>query len=199
MLCFYSSVLFFCAFPLQETTEILFDGFSLSKWKTAEKNTWRVENGAIVGGSLSQSTPKNSFLFYEKEFVDFELSLQFLLEGFPKQGMVNSGVQFRSEEFDGGKARGYQADIGDPTWWGSLCDEHRRNRVLASSDMGILSPALKREGWNNYVIRCEGPRIRLWINGVATVDYVERDSQISQKGKIALQLHCISVIIVYAL
>lgn len=186
---FFFPFLFSIVAPQQDEIETLFDGHSLSGWETTDENIWKVENGVIVGGNLSLPTPKNSFLFHKKEFDDFELKLQFLLEGFPEKGMVNSGVQFRSEKFGGGEARGYQADIGDPTWWGSLYDEHRRNRVLASSDMGALSPVLNREGWNDYVIRCEGPRIRLWINGIATVDYVESDSQIPHKGLIAFQLH----------
>ncbi len=43
--------------------------------------------------------------------------------------------------------------------------------------------------WNEYVIRCEGPRIRLWLNGVMTVDYTEPDPSIEQSGLIAVQIH----------
>jgi len=189
MFSFFFSFLFSIVTPYQDEIETLFDGHSLSGWESSEENTWTVINGAIVGGNLEQTTPNNSFLFFDKEFGDFELKLQFLLEGIPEQGMVNSGIQFRSEKFDGGKAKGYQADIGDPNWWGSLYDEHRRNRVLAYSNMKLLGPSLNRGKWNDYVIRCTGPRIRLWINGIQTVDYLEQDSQIPRKGKIALQLH----------
>ncbi|MDP6129037.1 MAG: DUF1080 domain-containing protein, partial [Planctomycetota bacterium] len=189
MLPVYFSTLALLAIPQQESFVPLFDGASLSGWESADENIWRVENGSIVGGALDQPTPQNSYLFFEEEFDDFELRLQFLLQGFPKQGMVNSGVQFRSEQVNGGGARGYQADIGDPTWWGSLYDEHRRDRVLASSDMNVLGPSLNREGWNDYAIRCEGPRVRLWINGILTVDYLEQDSKVPQAGKIAFQLH----------
>ena len=42
---------------------------------------------------------------------------------------------------------------------------------------------------NDYRILCEGRRIRLWINGVQTVDYTEEDESIEQKGLIGLQIH----------
>ena len=43
--------------------------------------------------------------------------------------------------------------------------------------------------WNEYRIRCEGPRIRTWINGVAMVDYVEKDKEIPLEGLIGVQAH----------
>ncbi|MFM7539188.1 MAG: FAD-dependent oxidoreductase, partial [Planctomycetota bacterium] len=48
---------------------------------------------------------------------------------------------------------------------------------------------LKIGEWNRYRIRAEGPRIRLWINDVLTVDYTEKDPKITLTGKIALQIH----------
>ena len=46
-----------------------------------------------------------------------------------------------------------------------------------------------RDDWNQYVIRCEGRRIRLWINDVPTVDYTEPDEVLEQTGIIGLQIH----------
>jgi hypothetical protein len=39
------------------------------------------------------------------------------------------------------------------------------------------------------LIRAEGRRIQLWINGVQTVDYTEEDPTIETTGVIALQIH----------
>ena len=61
--------------------------------------------------------------------------------------------------------------MGDPQWWGCLYDESRRNKVLAHSDMKEVSKVLKKNDWNEYVIRAEGNRIRLSINGLQTIDY----------------------------
>ncbi len=39
------------------------------------------------------------------------------------------------------------------------------------------------------MIRCEGSHIRLWLNGVLTVDYTEDEKEIPLEGLIALQIH----------
>ena len=83
---------------------------------------------------------------------------------------------------------GYQADLGEG-YYGSLYDESRRNKVLVAANKDKLAAVLKIGEWNDYRIRCEGPRIQLWINGLQTVDYTETDSSIPQSGKIGLQVH----------
>ena len=74
-------------------------------------------------------------------------------------------------------------------WWGCLYDESRRRKVLARADKAALAKVLKRDGWNEYVIRCGGPRIQLFINGLKTVDYTEQDPKIPATGIIGLQIH----------
>jgi putative membrane-bound dehydrogenase-like protein len=167
----------------------LFDGKTLEGWESTEMDQWRVEGGAIVAGDLKSKIPNNFFLFTKKNYADFEFRCQFRLTGDATTGMINSGIQFRSEHRPDGHASGYQADIGDPQWWGCIYDEHRRNQVIAQSDMAKVGPVVKRNDWNEYVIRCEGARSRLWINGVLTVDYMEPDAAIARSGKIAVQVH----------
>jgi hypothetical protein len=48
---------------------------------------------------------------------------------------------------------------------------------------------LRRDDWNEYLIRAEGRRIRLAINGVQTIDYTEQDQSVAQTGCICLQIH----------
>jgi hypothetical protein len=167
----------------------LFDGKSFEGWEGDTTKTWRIQDGAVVGGSLTEKVARNEFLATKKSFKDFDLQLKFKLIG--KEGFVNSGVQFRSVRIPKppNEMSGYQADMGDPKWWGALYDESRRNKVLVASDMTKLEPVLKKLDWNDYRIRCEGPRIQLWINGVQTVDYTEPDTSIPQEGHIAVQVH----------
>ena len=169
--------------------QALFDGETLQGWETKHPERWRVEDGAIVSGDLKEKIPSNFFLFTEKDYTDFEFRCQFRLTGDPKTGLINSGIQFRSKHLPNGHASGYQADIGDPEWWGCIYDEHRRNRIIAKSDPTKVIPAIKRGEWNEYVIRCEGARARLWINDVLTVDYTEPDPKIARTGRIAVQVH----------
>jgi hypothetical protein len=165
----------------------LFDGKTLTGWEGETEKTWRVEDGAIVGGSLDAAVPRNEFLCTTKTFGDFELKLKFKLLGDRKQ--ANAGVQFRTKRIPKHhEVIGYQADIGQD-YWGALYDESRRAKVLAGPDAKTREKIVKYDDWNDYVIRCEGPRIRLWLNDTLTVDYTEKDDKIEQTGIIGLQIH----------
>jgi hypothetical protein len=165
----------------------LFDGKTLTGWEGDTEKTWRVEEGAIVGGSLDTAVPRNEFLCTTKSFGDFELKLKFKLLGDRQQ--ANAGVQFRTKRIPKNyEVIGFQADIGQD-YWGALYDESRRKKVLAGPKKEDLAKIVKYDDWNDYVIRCEGPRIRLWLNGTLTVDYTEKDDKIERTGVIGLQIH----------
>ena len=168
----------------------LFDGKTFAGWDGDTKDTWRIQDGCIVGGSLTKKIPRNQFLATKRSYANFVLRLQFKLLGDSKKNFVNSGVQFRSQRVpDDSEMTGYQADLGDPSWWGCIYDESRRNKVMAQTDMVKLRDVLRRNDWNQYEIRAEGRRIRTYINGVLGVDYTEKDKQIPQEGRIGLQIH----------
>ncbi|MDX1964915.1 MAG: DUF1080 domain-containing protein [Pirellulales bacterium] len=165
-------------------TTTLFDGKTLTGWSGDEK-MFRVEDNAIVCGTLAEKIPHNFFLATDKEYKNFELRLKFKLAG---EG-INSGIQLRSRRIPNHHEMiGYQADLGSG-YFGALYDESRRNKILSGPDQAKIEKILKPGEWNDYRIRCEGPRIQLWINGQPTVDYTEEDQGIEQTGHIALQIH----------
>jgi hypothetical protein len=162
----------------------LFDGKTLEGWE-GDLKVFRVEDGAIVGGSLKERVAHNEFLCTKKEYGDFELRLKCKLVG----AGDNAGIQFRSRRVPKHfEVSGYQADMGTG-WWGKLYDEARRNKVLAGADEKEVAKIVRRGEWNEYVIRCEGPHIQLWLNGTKTVDYIEKDDKIARRGVIGLQIH----------
>ena len=166
----------------------LFDGKSLKGWEGDTDHWFRVESGSIVCGSLKVTV----FFFNDTAtteiYTNFVLRVKFRLIG--TNGFINSGVQIRSQRVPKStEMSGYQCDLGDPTWWGSVYDESRRNKLMAQSDMAAINKVLKRGDWNDYLIRAEGRRIRTWINGVQGVDYTEQDATLPQWGKIGLQIH----------
>ena len=165
----------------------LFDGKTLDGWEGDTAKTWRVEDGVIVGGSLDTVVPRNEFLSTKAAYGDFELKVEFKLIGDKEK--MNAGVQFRTKRIPNHhEVSGYQADVGQG-YWGALYDESRRNKVLAKPDAKVLEKLIKHEDWNEYTILCEGPRIRLYLNGTLTVDYTEEDDKIERTGIIALQVH----------
>lgn len=168
--------------------EPLFDGKTFAGWGGDFDATWRIEDGQIVAGSPDSAAPRNEFLATARDYGDFELRLEYKLEA--KEG-ANAGVQFRSVRIPNHhEVSGYQADIG-PGYFGALYDESRRNTLLAVPAERMVAAALAGgiDGWHSYRIRAEGKRIRLELNGVETVDWIEPDDAIAKTGMIALQIH----------
>jgi hypothetical protein len=171
--------------PADSRPVSLFDGKTFGGWE-GNMAIFRIEDGAIVGGSLKQKIARNEFLCTTRTFEDFELRLKFKLLG---GDAANAGVQFRTKRIpDNHEVVGYQADMGSG-WWGALYDESRRKKVLKGPDKERMKAIVKAGDWNDYVIRAEGRRIQLWINGVQTVDYTEQDPSIESRGIICPQIH----------
>jgi Domain of Unknown Function (DUF1080) len=172
---------------MHATPTPIFDGKTFTGWEGDTEKTWRIEDGALVGGSLEEKVPHNEFLATTKQYGNFELRLKFKLTG--TDGQINAGIQFRSQRIANHfEMIGYQADLGEG-YYGSLYDESRRKKILVAADKEALAKVLKLNDWNEYRIRCEGRHIQLWINGVQTVDYTEPDEAIEQTGYIAVQIH----------
>jgi len=164
----------------------LFDGKSFAGWE-GNLDWFRIDKGAIVAGTLDKAIPRNEFLCTKEAYEDFELRLKVKLLGDPKA--ANAGIQIRSQRIPNHHEMiGYQADMGQQ-YWGCLYDESRRRKILAQPDPKVLAEILKPNDWNQYVIRCVGPRVQLWLNGHLTVDYTESDATIEQSGLIGLQIH----------
>lgn len=165
----------------------LFDGKSFAGWEGDTDKTWRIEDGAIVGGSLEAAVPRNEFLATTKTYRDFELTVAFKVEG--DAAKANAGIQFRTRRIPNHhEVSGFQADIGQD-YWGALYDESRRKKVLARPGKDVVAKIAALGTWHTYKIRCEGDRIRLWVDGLPTVDYTEADNAIEKEGIIALQVH----------
>ncbi len=166
----------------------LFDGKTFEGWE-GDLKTFRIEEGAIIGGTMKEKIPRNEFLCTKQEFGDFELRLQAKLAG----DGANAGIQFRTKRIPNHhEVIGYQCDMGHMEGrciWGSLYDESRRKKFLVHGDKAEVEKAFKPGEWNDFVIRCEGARVQLWLNGVKTVDYKEEDEKVERSGVIAVQIH----------
>lgn len=183
-----ASLLAFSAVSCVAATLQLSDGKSFKGWVGDTKKTWRIEDGAFVGGSLKEKVPRNEFLRTEQQFTNFILRARFKVAG--TNGFINGGIQIRSQPATNppNEMVGYQCDIGDG-WWGALYDETRRNKVLVKPDPAAVERALRPGEWNEYLVRARGKRIQTSINGVLMIDYTEKDDAIPQYGLIGLQVH----------
>ena len=178
----------FCTLSCKLTFNPLFDGETFKGWEGDTIKTWKIIQGEIRGGSLSEIVPHNDFLCTTNTYENFVLKLKFKLEG--SEGFINAGVQFRSKRLSNPAYEmiGYQADLGN-NYYGVLYDESRRNIVLQGPDSVATSQIVKSKDWNDYEIRAKGKRIQIYLNGKQTVDYTEADPEIVQQGVIGLQIH----------
>jgi len=165
----------------------LFDGKTFTGWEGDTAKTWRIEDGAILGGSMDGNR-RNEFLMTTKSYKNFTLKFEYKLVG--TEGFVNGGVQFHSIRVpeSENEARGFQADIG-AGYTGFLQDESRRSKCPAPADRDLVKKIEKPGEWNAYEIKTEGAHIQLFVNGTKTVDYTETDPAIPLEGKIGLQIH----------
>lgn len=185
-----------------ETVE-LFNGKDLTGWEGAP-GWWTVEDGALT----AQSTPEkkclkpNYLVWTGGQPANFQLDCEFKLSA---EG--NSGIQIRSERRPANDMFGYQADMtGDGKLIGFIY-HHQRGLVAQRGEQVTISADGKRNAdamadpktllenykpgdWNQYRIRCEGSKIKLWLNGVLMCEITDKDAKTAvAKGFIGLQMH----------
>lgn len=169
----------------------LFDGKTLNGWKRlAGTANYSVENGAIVGTTVEGSG--NTFLATEKEYGDFILEVDIMLES----DKGNSGVQTRSHYDPSGHngkglvyGRQVEVDPSDRKWSGGIYDEGRRLWLYPLTLNPNAQNAFKHHEYNHYRIECIGNEMKTWINGIPAAYLVDT---IDSKGFIALQVHAVS-------
>lgn len=172
----------------------LFDGQTLDGWRVTGGNAaFRVEDSAIVG-TCKNSTPNTFLRTVREDFRDFEFRCQFRWD-IPG----NSGIQFRSGHKaprpgqDEGVVFGYQYEIDESerAWTAGVHEESRRGWIvpLKGEANEPKRRAVRHDGWNDVVIRCEGPRVRTWLNGMLIADFTDEAEEALPAGFFALQIH----------
>lgn len=171
----------------------LFNGKDLSGWEEYESGVFRVEHGSIVVGNLETGLKHNEFLTTKKTYRNFYLRVdcKILVGDNNPSNDGNAGIQFCSVRApDNWEMIGYQADMtSDGSYWGCLYDESRRNCMLQVPVSEIQQKVVRLNDWNTYEILVQGNNIRLFLNGVQMVDYVEENENFLLDGKIGLQIH----------
>lgn len=168
----------YLAFPAFSQKK-LFNGKDLSGWKIHGTEKWYVEKGELI--CESGPDKQYGYLATDKNFQDFELTLEF-----KQESNGNSGVFFRSS-LDGTKITGWQAEVAPLNRHsGGIYESYGRGWLIQPDS--AKEKALKEGEWNKMVVRVKGNNVTTWLNGeqMVTLD----DEKIGQgQGKIALQIH----------
>ncbi len=182
----------------------LFNGKDLAGWE-GKSEFWSVEDGAIVGRTTkAKPTRGNTFLIWTGGTVrDFELRIKWKLLAH------NSGVQYRSRHLGKHVVAGYQADMDYGNRYTGILYEEKGRGILAGRGTRVtitsegkkrvtgktagaksIAAAVKKDGWNEYVIVARGNRLVQRLNGLTTVEVTdEQASKRAMEGILALQLH----------
>ena len=150
----------------------LFDGKTLSGWKTADNpQSWT----ALPDGTIRGKGPR-SHLFSPKQYTDFIYHAEIKLN---KGG--NSGMYFRTKR-EPAWPTGYEAQVNnsgrDPIRTGSLYKHVDVTKQLVPDDTW----------WTQEVI-AKGNHIVIKVNGKTVVDYVDDGKKAHSKGHFAFQQH----------
>ena len=165
----------------------LFNGKDLKGWKQLNGTApYSIANGEIIG--VTKTNTENSFLCTEKNYGDFILEFDVLLDP-----SINSGVQFRSnsiKNFKDGKVHGYQFELdpSDRAFTGGIYDEGRNGWIYPLSLNPKAQKAFQNGVWNSCRIEAIGNTIKTWVNGVQCAYLVD---DVTASGFIALQVHSI--------
>ncbi len=148
----------------------LFDGVSLYGWQLPQNSSWKVSNGQITADSGAPS-----LLLTPYTLDDFEFRC-----GFKLAPGGNSGIFLRTTE--------NPTDPAVDAWELNICDSHPSHRT--GSLVGRYSapnvPAVEGD-WHTYVVRCEGPRIQVWLDGKSIVDFTDQSAGLRLTGRLGLQ------------
>lgn len=179
----------------------LFDGKTLNGWEQCNgKAKYEVVDGVIVGTTVEGSP--NSFLCTTKEYGDFVLEFEVLVDPVLNSGVqvrgrryasattsrVFTGREYRDAKHPAGRVYGYQVEISNEKSGasGGIYDEARRGWLENIASDPVASKALKDNQWNKYRIEAHGDNIRVFVNGVPCANLTD---QADLTGFIGLQVH----------
>jgi hypothetical protein len=201
------------AADLEPGFKSLFNGKDLTGWEGRPEH-WSVKDGAITGITTKENPAKgNNFLIWKGGTVDdFEIRFSYKIIANNTKNFANSGMQYRSvdkgnfvvagyqgdfeagttfsgilyDESGGAGNRGIMAARGEKVEWDENCKKQVTGSVGKSED---IQAKIKKEEWNDYVIIARGDHLTHKINGVTTVDVVDKCAKKLSSGILALQIH----------
>jgi|GEM_PF-1204184 len=140
-------------------------------------DAWSVKDGLLIGTSQGAGTSGMSFCFTRRnDFEDFRCRAEMKLNK-----PANSGLYFRAIP-EAWMPQGYEAQLGA----GDFGRLYRNITHTDSPDVRHLSIEIPPDTWFTVEVEASGPRIRIWIDGLQTLEYQETDRRL-KRGHIGLQ------------
>jgi len=159
----------------------LFNGKNLDGWAKVGNEKWEVADGIIHGSAQTQDY---GYLETAKKYVDFQLALKFRCEGDGNSG-VFFHTAFKPGTADVSQGLQFEIDCGMNNHTAGIYGDGRQWIVWPSPENESV---VRRDDWNEYLLKVEGNRYVARLNGVQMIDYTDPRPS-AWDGYIALQLH----------
>jgi hypothetical protein len=163
----------------------IFNGRDLTGWVQVLDSKWTVENGVL----LARQDPKGrregeSWLFTEKDYTDFILTLEFRLTPGGNSGVFLRDPLTRAE-------RMAAADGGPKPWEAGLeaqlCADDEDWSTGGIVFVKKAPKGLERPGeWNQFKAKVQGDHVETWINGQPAAEGTQSKTK---RGAIGFQRH----------
>ena len=200
---FISSVL-----RAQDGFDSLFNGNDLDGWE-GQAELWEVRDGLIVGSTEGHSIANNTFLIHrDSKPANFHLKMKLKMGG-----NNNSGIMYRAQDIEGishalsgpqldvhpkleyqgmyyseKTGRGIVAQRGQKVTVAEELNAKGRTTPKVTGQLG-KEPVFDLSEWNEYEVIAVNKRHIHLINGVVTVEVIDRDPSTASSGVIGIQLH----------
>jgi hypothetical protein len=183
----------------------IFDGKTLAGWRSYQNkpvDSWQASDGMLFNKGNKDPNVKHADLITEKEYENFELSLDWKIA--PGS---NSGVLYMvTEEFTASYHSGPEYQLIDDTGYPGKLEHWQKTGANYAMDVPMINATRPAGEWNRTVIKVNKGHVEHWLNGKKVVEYELwsdawkqhklsgkwKDTQgygLAKKGHIALQDH----------
>lgn len=192
-------------FAQKNNTVSLFDGKSLSGWRTYQNkpaDSWQVQDGILSNKGNKDPNLKHADLITEKEYENFELSVDWKIAP-----AGNSGILYMvTEAFPSSYHSGPEYQLLDDKGFPQKVADYQKTGSNYAMDAPTVDATKPAGEWNHTVIIVNKGHVEHWLNGQKVVEYElwtdtwkKHKSEgkwkdvagygLSKKGHIALQDH----------
>ena len=141
---------------------LMFDGKSPAAWMCGDKP---MADKQVQDGMLNVAKQGSYISHFNQKFGDFHFSCDYKFD----RG-CNSGIFLRvAKPGDSGIGRGFEVQVFDSYGKQKAPDVHDCGSLyeLKAPTKNMVKPAGE---WNHCEVRCEGSKVKVWLNGEQVID-----------------------------
>jgi hypothetical protein len=148
----------------------VFDGKTLTGWRSYQHkpaDSWQASDGMLFNKGNKDPNVKHADLITEKEYENFELSLDWKIAA-----GSNSGILYMvTEEFAASYHSGPEYQLIDDTGYPGKLEDWQKTGANYAMDVPMMNATKPAGEWNRTVIKVNKGHVEHWLNGKKVVEY----------------------------